>query len=90
MSMTEKLKQTLNIPVWVVAVLAPVLIALLGFTINAVTIQQDTYTRIGIAEESIRTIRVEMQNKATSSEVKDIKYSLTRVEDKLDRLIERN
>ena len=47
-------------------------------------------TRVESIQDEMKQIKKDMAFKVTAQEMQDVKSSLSRVEDKLDRLIERN
>lgn len=90
MTVKEVGSKCVRIPVWIITLLIPIFFTAIGFTINTAKTQQEIITKLEQAEVNITSLQFQMNDKASTNEVHDLKVSLQRMEDKLDRLIERS
>lgn len=94
MTLSEALKDSrqpyIKIPVWAVTALLPVFIALVGFTVKVSVHQAKTQTDLRNQMELTRDIRVDLADKVNRNEFNELRTYMLRIEDKLDRLIEKS
>jgi hypothetical protein len=79
MTMTEKLKSTVQIPNWVIILFFPIFVTFLSFLIN-VSVKAATI------KERVDQHSIELSKKASQSDVDRIYITLDRIENKIDKL----
>lgn len=80
--MTIQKDKTINIPIWLVSIVLPLLIAVFSSYVINETRYQDIKTKTEIYNEDIKTIK---SNKVERMEFEILKQQLNRIEDKLDK-----
>lgn len=87
--MTVEKSKTINIPVWLVAVVMPALISIIiGFSANRFNAGM-METKIESAEKQIEATRNEINTKVSKDEFSAVKDQLNRIEVKLDGHIDK-
>lgn len=91
MVLMEKIKSSpcIRIPIWVITAIIPIILTLTGSLIYQVKQQQDIMNVLEFHDERIRDIRVELADKVGRQEYNELRTYLMRLEDKVDRLIEK-
>lgn len=79
MTMTEKLRTTVQIPNWIIILFIPIFITFLSFLIN-VSVKAATI------KERVNQHTIELTKKASQSDVERIYITLDRIENKIDKL----
>lgn len=78
-----------RIPVWVVTIIVTLVIALSGFTWSQASTQSRIISTLENQGDKLNKFETSINEKASRAEVVETKAHLIRIEDKLDRLIER-
>ena len=84
--MTVEQKE-LKVPAWVISVLTPILLAVIGYTIGLTSINAKASAEVSILKEDV--VRIEA-DKAEESVVNMVHQSLIRIEGKLDAHIQQS
>lgn len=79
MTMTERLKNCIPIPQWVIALTIPLLISLMGALITL-------SAKAATVREKVEQHTIEINRKANQSDVDRIYITLDRIENKIDKL----
>lgn len=89
MTLKDIKENNVRIPVWLITLLVPVFVSLSGFSIYQVRTQERILNTLENHSEIIQKLEKTVEEKAAKTELLDQKSHLIRIEDKLDRLIER-
>ncbi len=80
--MTEQLKKEIKVPQWLIAVIVPAFITFMIFSTAQIRAQQNTATKVEVMEK-------QLEKKADKEELSRVYDILNRIENKLDRQIEK-
>jgi hypothetical protein len=87
--MTDKLNQEVKLPSWTVIVFVTVFLAFMGYLTAQVRSDQDVATRVEISAKERAEMKAEISNKADKKEIERIYVTLDKIDEKLDKLIEK-
>lgn len=82
--MTIDKKRTVVLPVWLISVLAPVLLTVIGYSIGIATVHAKTETDMNYVKDEVKQL---YERKASRESVVLMQGTLIRIESKLDRHI---
>jgi len=87
--MTDRIAKCLTIPVWVITLIIPVFITIMGALIVYTNAQSAQIEKLQHQSEIVKEMRIEIADKVSRTEFNEIRTYFLRLEDKVDRLIER-
>lgn len=88
MSIQDKIRNDIKIPIWMFGIVVTLMLALLGFTaVNATSRQQIVQNTLEITNIKNNEIKTLQSDKADKSEMKQVQITLLRIEGKLDSWI---
>lgn len=90
MNVVEKDKNCVRIPIWIITLLTPLILSLVGFVMYQTQVQQRILNTLEFHDRKLNIIEAKVELQVSQREVKDLKAYMIRIEDKVDRLIERN
>ena len=76
------------IPVWLIALLVPLIVSLLSFTLYQTKTQQDIINTLQRHDTDIIELKTDMKSRATLDQLNYLERYMIRIENKLDRVIE--
>lgn len=83
-------QQSVRIPVWLITLIIPLMGTLGGFLVYQAKQQQNIFNTLQHQAEAIKEIKIDLNEKASKSEMIEVRTYMMRIEDKLDRLIEKS
>jgi 5-bromo-4-chloroindolyl phosphate hydrolysis protein len=82
-AMTEKLKSSIYVPVWVLTLLFPILVGLMSFTISI-------SVKAGEQKQKIENLEKVIDSKADKTDIQYIRETLTDIKQDLKRHMDKN
>lgn len=80
-------KGSIRIPIWIISAIIPIIMALTGFTIHQTRVQSNILNTLEYHSTQIRDLRIDIVDRATRREMDDLKATVCRIEDKMDKVI---
>ena len=87
--MTDKLSSELKMPSWVAILFVTIFLAFMGYLTAQIRSDQDTATRVEMSAKERQEIKAELAKKADKTEIDRIYMTLDKIDEKLDKLIEK-
>lgn len=86
-AMSERLKSTINIPVWAISIIITLLLAAFGFTYSFARSSGQANEQIQDCRNEISKVQAEIRTKADDTDMDRVYNILERIENKLDQHI---